>query len=171
MGKCENISEICGKTEKHERYTTVFTTEELGELKIIRDINICILTVSLFFSLDIENRCLARVENKFGIKCDHYFTYELMDQLENYLLIQINICEPLNYMAVIGFVSVATFILGLLIICIIWGCIRAKDAREYARFEADQRNSYLMESPIYKDPITRYVVPKEVNRKRSNPFL
>ncbi|XP_075153165.1 integrin betanu subunit [Haematobia irritans] len=148
-GKCENITDICGEAAKHERFTTAFVTEEL----------------------DIDGRCLARVENEYGIKCDHYFTYKIVDHVENYLLIQINTCEPLNYLAVIGFISVATFILGLLIICIVWGCIRAKDAREYARFEEDQRNSYLMESPIYKDPIGRYIVPKEINRKQSNPFL
>lgn len=123
------------------------------------------------FVVDIENRCLARVENEFGIECDHYFTYKMINHLENYLLIQINKCEPINYASVIGFVMLATFILGLIIICIIWGCIRAKDAREYARFEADQARGYFMESPIYNDPIRKYVVPKEINRKQSNPFL
>ena len=93
-----------------------------------------------------------------------------MGQSENYLLIQLNNCEPVNYVALIGFTSIATFVIGLLIILLIWCCIRAKDAREYARFEEDQRNSYLMESPIYKDPIRHYEVPKEINRKQSNPF-
>ncbi|XP_013098468.2 integrin beta-nu isoform X1 [Stomoxys calcitrans] len=148
-GKCGNVSEICGKAEKLEKFTTVFVKDEL----------------------DIENRCLARVENEYGIPCDHYFTYQMVAHMENYLLIQVNVCEPLNYMAVIGFVSLATFFLGLLLICIIWGCIRAKDKREYARFMADQENSYMEHSPIYRDPIGRFVVPKAVNRKQSNPFL
>ncbi|KAI8125712.1 Integrin beta-nu [Lucilia cuprina] len=149
MGKCEKTTEICSSAEQNERFTTAFVTEEI----------------------DSDIRCLARVENKFGIKCDHYFTYQTTGQSENYLLIQLNSCEPLNYVALVGFVSAATFLLGLLLIIIIWACIRAKDAREYARFEEDQRNSYLMESPIYRDPIGRYIVPKEVNRKQSNPFL
>ncbi|XP_037927484.1 integrin beta-nu [Teleopsis dalmanni] len=146
---CQNISEICSSQNENERFTYAFITEEI----------------------DSDVRCLARIENQHGIKCDHFFTYQSLGQSENYLLIQANQCEPVNKVAFIGFISVATFLLGFLIILLAWMCIKAKDAREYARFEENQRNSVLMESPIYKDPITRYEVPKVLKQSNSNPFL
>lgn len=105
------------------------------------------------------------------MKCDYYFTYQSLGPAENYLLIQLTNCEPINLASVITFISLTTFILGFFIILFIWFCIRIKDAREYARFEDEQNKSVLMESPLYKDPVRRYEVPKELNGKPTNPFL
>ncbi|KAL9924309.1 integrin betanu subunit isoform 2-T2 [Glossina fuscipes fuscipes] len=149
VNTCENFDEICSSAERHERFTTSFITEEINA----------------------DIRCLVRLTNSDGMKCDYYFTYQSLGPAENYLLIQLTNCEPINLASVITFISLTTFILGFFVILFIWFCIRIKDAREYARFEDEQNKSVLMESPLYKDPVRRYEVPKELNGKPSNPFL
>lgn len=131
---------------------------------------ICEKPPCLYFP-DADVRCLARIEDRHGVKCDHYFTYQSLGQSENYLLIQINNCEPANYVALVGLLSVGTLILGLLVIWLVMCCLRAKDRLEYLSFEEDQRNSVLNMSPLYKDPIGRYEVPKQLNDEDDNPFL
>lgn len=49
--------------------------------------------------------------------------------------------------------------------------VKIKDAQEYARFEQEQKESVLQESPLYRNPVSHYVVPSKINRKDSNPFL
>lgn len=74
-------------------------------------------------------------------------------------------------MALVGYISAFTLLIGLLIIFIILWYIRAKDAREYAKFEEDQKNSVRQENPIYRDPVGRYEVPKALSVKYDeNPF-
>jgi len=53
---------------------------------------------------------------------------------------------------------------------ILW-CIRAKDAREYAKFVEEHENSVKQINPIYRDPVGRYEVPKALSIKYDeNPF-
>lgn len=112
-----------------------------------------------------------RLENEFGIKCDHYFSYESSIRSRHLIHLKINVCEPLNYALVGTSVLVGTFLFGFLLIVLIRWAVRVKDAREYERFEQEQRRSMLQESPLYRDPITHYEVPNTINRNDSNPFL
>ncbi|KAM8716791.1 hypothetical protein ACLKA7_003630 [Drosophila subpalustris] len=147
MHSCKNLSEICSSAESHERFTYDFVEE-----------------------LDAEIMCLVRIVNKHGIQCDSYFGYQVIDQT-NYLAIQAVECEPANYYAIFGFISLITVLLGLFVIWLFWCCLRMKDAREYARFHEEQANSQRQENPIYRDPVGRYEVPKALSAKfDENPF-
>jgi len=144
---CKNQSEVCSIAESHERFTYGFVEE-----------------------LDAEIKCLVRIVNKHGIQCDSYFGYEVIDHV-NFLTIQAVECEPANYYAIFGSISLITVLLGLLIIGLILWCLRMKDSREYARFLEDQANSLRQENPIYRDPVGRYEVPKALSAKfDENPF-
>ncbi|XP_062137998.1 integrin beta-nu [Drosophila sulfurigaster albostrigata] len=147
MDGCKNETEVCSSAESPEGFTYVFVPE-----------------------LETDEKCLVRIVNKHGIQCDSYFVYRVVEHV-NYLAIQAVNCEPTNYYAVFGFISLITLILGLTIIWLFWWCVRAKDAREYARFLDEQRNSVRHENPIYRDPIGRYQVPKALSLKHDeNPF-
>lgn len=147
MEPCSNLSEICSSVEYHERFTYDFVPE-----------------------LEAEVVCLVRIVNKHGISCDSYFGYQVIDHV-NYLAIQAVDCEPANYVAIFGFISLITLLLGMAVILLFWWCLRMKDAREYARFESEQRNSVRQENPIYRDPVNRYEVPKALSVKYDeNPF-
>ncbi|KAH8269348.1 hypothetical protein KR018_006001, partial [Drosophila ironensis] len=148
MGACQNLSETCTSLDSQERFTYSFVHE-----------------------LDPEqSHCLVRLVNKHGIQCDSFFDYQVLDHA-NYLTIQAVDCEPLDYVALFGFISAFTLLLGLLVIFLVWWCIRTKDAREYARFEEDQKNAVRQENPIYRDPVGRYEVPKALSTKfDENPF-
>lgn len=144
---CANISEICSSTEYHERFTYDFVPE-----------------------LETDVVCLVRIVNKHGIPCDSFFAYQVIDNV-NYLAIQAVTCEPPNYYAIVGSVSLITLLVGLAIILLIWWCLRMKDAREYARFEEEQRNSVKQENPLYRNPTKLYEVPKALSEKYDeNPF-
>lgn len=112
-----------------------------------------------------------RLENKFGLKCDHYFGYKNSGPTNHVLQVQINNCEPVNYALMASSVLVTTFLLGFLLIMVIRYLVKIKDAQEYARFEQEQKESVLQESPLYRNPVSHYVVPSKINRKDSNPFL
>ncbi|KAH8246535.1 hypothetical protein KR038_011727 [Drosophila bunnanda] len=148
MGACDNLSEICKSVDRQELFTYRFVHELEPE----------------------QARCLVRIVNKHGIQCDSFFSYQVINP-SNELAIQAVDCEPLDYMALFGFISGFTVLAGLLLMCLIWWCIRAKDAREYARFEEDQKNWVRQENPIYRDPVGRYEVPKALSVKYDeNPF-
>lgn len=134
---CENITEICSNSEK-ERFQYSFVTE----------IN------------DDEARCVVRLIDNNDIKCDHFFSYNRPDSSKNYLSIKIEDCTPVNTMVMGGFISLFTFLIGLIVLGIYICCTRLADAREYARFEQQKQNSTLMESPIYENPVRRYLVPQ-----------
>eukprot|EP00099_Drosophila_melanogaster_P013348 NP_001303333.1 integrin betanu subunit, isoform B [Drosophila melanogaster] len=148
MGVCENLTEICSSLDRQETYPYNFVHE-----------------------LDPEqDQCLVRLVNKHGIQCDSFFVYQVIDH-SNFLTIQAVDCEPPDYVALVGYISAFTLLIGLLIIFIILWYIRAKDAREYAKFEEDQKNSVRQENPIYRDPVGRYEVPKALSVKYDeNPF-
>ncbi|KAH8378296.1 hypothetical protein KR093_010628, partial [Drosophila rubida] len=147
MAGCKNESDVCASAKLLDVFNYQFVEE-----------------------LETEEKCLVRIVNKHGIQCDSYFGYRVIDHV-NYLSIQAVDCEPTNYYAIFGFISLATLILGLAIICLAWWCVRLKDAREYARFEEEQLKSVRQENPIYRDPIGRYQVPKALSLKHDeNPF-
>ncbi|XP_001357510.4 integrin beta-nu [Drosophila pseudoobscura] len=147
MGACDNLSEICTSLDSQERFTYSFVAE-----------------------LEADVRCLVRIVNKHGIQCDSYFGYQVIDHA-NYLSIQATDCEPLDYVALFGFISGFTLLIGLLLIFLFIWCIRRKDAREYARFEEEWAKRVSQENPLYRDPVGRYVVPKALSTKfDENPF-
>lgn len=78
----------------------------------------------------------------------------------SYLTIQINDCTPVNLIMMGGFISLFTFLIGLIFLLIYWCCLKAADAREYSKFEEQRKFATLMESPIYKNPVVQYKVPK-----------
>ncbi|KAH8412694.1 hypothetical protein KR009_004851 [Drosophila setifemur] len=148
MGACSNLSEICSTVDGHERFPFKFT------------------------ELDLEQtHCLVRIVNKHGIQCDSYFAYTVIDH-DNFLSIQANNCEPLDYVALFGYISAFTLLIGLLIIFLVYWCIRAKDAREYARFVDEQKTMVRQENPLYRDPVGRYEVPRTLSDRYDddNPF-
>ncbi|EDW64210.1 integrin beta-nu isoform X1 [Drosophila virilis] len=141
MGHCENLNEICSGAQ-------YFFVDEL----------------------EAEAICLVRIVNKHGIQCDSYFSYQVVDHT-NYLAIQAVDCEPVNLYAMFGYISLITVLLGLIIIGLIWWCLRMKDAREYARFNEEQAKSTRQENPIYRDPIGHYEVPRALSANYDeNPF-
>ncbi|SPP82125.1 integrin beta-nu [Drosophila guanche] len=147
MGACDNLSEICTSIDRQEHFTYSFVAE-----------------------LEADVRCLVRIVNKHGIQCDSYFGYQVIDHA-NYLSIQAENCEPLDYVALFGFISGFTLLIGLLLIFLILWCIRAKDAREFARFEQERENCVRQENPLYRDPVGRYEVPRVLSEKfDENPF-
>lgn len=147
MDGCKNLSEICASAESHERFTYSFVEE-----------------------LNAEIMCLVRIVNKHGIQCDSYFGYQVINKA-NYLAIQAVECEPANYYAIFGSISLITLLLGLFLIWLVWCCLRMKDAREYARFHEEQANNVKQLNPIYRDPVGRYEVPKALSAKfDENPF-
>ncbi|KAH8419247.1 hypothetical protein KR222_000066 [Zaprionus bogoriensis] len=146
-GACKNYTEICSSAEHHEPFTYSFVAE-----------------------LQAEVVCLVRIVNRHGIACDNYFGYEVVNHA-NYLTIQAVNCEPPNYYAIFGSISLITLFIGLAIIWLVWWCLRLKDAREYARFESEQQNSVKQENPIYRNPVSQYEVPKVLSVKYDeNPF-
>ncbi|EDW77875.2 uncharacterized protein Dwil_GK24312 [Drosophila willistoni] len=148
MGACENLTEICTSTEYNDRFTYAFVPE-----------------------LDPDSvQCLVRIVNKHGISCDSYFGYSVVGHT-NYLSIQAVECEPPNYYAIVGYISLFTLLAGLALILLIRWCVNRKDAREYARFEEEQAKTVNQENPIYRDPVGRYTVPKALSVKYDeNPF-
>ncbi|XP_017094933.3 integrin beta-nu isoform X1 [Drosophila bipectinata] len=148
MGACENLSELCTSFDSQERFTYSFVSE-----------------------LDPEHtHCLVRLVNKHGIQCDSFFEYQVIDHA-NFLTIQAVDCEPLDYVALFGFISGFTLLIGLLLIFLVWWCIRAKDAREYGRFLEEQKTVVRQENPIYRDPVGRYKVPESLSDNfDKNPF-
>ncbi|XP_023172973.1 integrin beta-nu isoform X2 [Drosophila hydei] len=147
IGGCENVNEICFSAQYNERFTHLFVNE-----------------------LEAETVCLVRIVNQHGIQCDSYFNYQVIDRA-NYLAIQANDCEPLNMYAMFGYISLITVILGLIIIGLIWWCLRMKDAREVARFQKQLADNVRQENPIYRNPKTYYEVPKALSANfTENPF-
>lgn len=148
MGACDNLSEICKSLDRQELFTYRFVHELEPD----------------------QARCLVRIVNKQGEQCDSFFSYQVVNP-SNELSIQDEDCAPPDYVAWLGYISAATLLLGLLIMCAIWWCIRAQDAREYARFQEDQKNWVRQENPLYRDPMGRYEVPKVLSVKYDeNPF-
>ncbi|XP_044249425.2 integrin beta-nu [Drosophila takahashii] len=148
MGTCDNLTEICSSSDRQDMHRHRFVSD-----------------------LDLDqDLCLVRMVNKHGIQCDSFFAYQVIDHT-NFLIIKDGECDPPDYVALVGYISAFTLLIGLASMFLIFWCIRAKDAREYARFEEDQKSRLLQENPIYRDPVGRYEVPKALSVKYDeNPF-
>lgn len=120
-----------------------------------------------YFS-DISNariQCLLRTTTKEGIKCDHYFTYDVDPKQQSTLLkILDNRCEPVNYAGITLAIVLTTFLIGCLIILLVKVHNVIQDKREYAKFDEERKNNttYVNESPLYKPPITTYQMPNSL---------
>jgi protocadherin alpha len=67
-----------------------------------------------------------------------------------------------NYAAYgLGAVVISTFLLGMIILCVIKINIMIADKREYAKFEEERKQTEYMinESPLYKSPVTKFENP------------
>ncbi|XP_017120954.1 integrin beta-nu [Drosophila elegans] len=148
MGACDNLSQVCSSLDRQEHFTYSFVHELDPD----------------------EDHCLVRIVNKHGIQCDSFFVYQVIDH-SNFLTIQAVNCEPLDFVALFGFISGFTLLIGLLLIFLILWCIRRNDAKEYAKFLEEQKTAVRQENPIYRDPVGRYEVPKALSVKHDeNPF-
>ncbi|XP_055921166.1 integrin beta-nu [Eupeodes corollae] len=134
---CENVTDICSNSDKQQ-----------FQYSLVTELN------------DDVARCVIRLINNDDVKCDHIFSYYRPDSSNNYLTIQVNDCTPVNPLVMGGFISLFTFLLGLIVLIIYICCMRAADAREYAKFLEERTHSTLLESPLYENPIREYLVPQ-----------
>lgn len=117
---------------------------------------------------DARIQCLLRVTTKDGIKCDHYFTYEIdLQQQTTMLKILNNRCSPVNFAGITMGIVAATFLIGCLIILLVKTHNIIQDKREFAKFDEERKNmtTYNYESPIYNSPIRKYELPNSIKNE------
>lgn len=117
-----------------------------------------------FFN-DISDKpiqCMLRITTKDGQLCDHRFTYTVDDSVISHLTILDKVCSVVNAGFALGIGMLATFLLGCFVIMIIKVHHTVQDKREFAKFEAEQKEmtKYDFESPIYNSPVRRYEIPR-----------
>lgn len=104
--------------------------------------------------------------NDDNIKCDHYYAYYVDDNGKSSIEIRMQSCETMfSTTAIFWIIFVFTVIIGIIGVLIYRLITYVKDKREYVKFEKEikeriQQESFEMQSPIYKSPITYYNVPK-----------
>lgn len=103
--------------------------------------------------------------------CEYKFTYDLENQ-ETKIRIENAPCPPTNVamLSIIG-VIIATFLIGLLILCLCRLQMLWSDMKEYRAFEAErQKTEYKYESPLYKSPVSHFKNPHSPEHTPNNVF-
>lgn len=121
--------------------------------------------------IDADIQCIARVRYNDETVCEYKFTYDQDEASATNLHIASTKCPPVNVAAysIIGII-IATFLIGFIILMVIWCNIKLADQREFAKFEEERKQTeYKFESPLYKSPLTSYRNPQN-DRESQNVF-
>lgn len=131
-----------------------------------------IYTSSWISLTDAKIVCISRVRYDDDTICEYKFTYDLDENQETNFRIENTKCPPTNVAAIsiIG-VIIATFFLGLLILCLCRLNMWLADRREYRAFEEERmKTTYKYESPLYKSPVTHFKNPNSPEHTPRNVF-
>ncbi|XP_055593573.1 integrin beta-nu [Uranotaenia lowii] len=157
-------SELCSYYEDCARYSVY---QQLGkEFAVMGEDckrKLGLYSAEFFDMIDETLNCTVRITND-DLTCDFKYTYGFLDDKQTILKILKQSCTQINVAASFAWIAAATVVVGLTGVLLYRGCIGYKDNLAYKKFEEEQnkQTSYHMESPLYKSPISKFSVPKEM---------
>lgn len=143
---CDNVSLVCRGRDGRE-----FISEFFGDI------------------IDQKTHCIVRTTNVEGRVCEHVFSYNIDVNNLSQIRIVIDPCKPVNVAFFAVFLFVFTMIVGLIFIGILKVRNVLTDRNEYKKFEQQQMETQYNqnESPLYKSPVTKYEMPKELTEEEN----